>query len=985
MPKQTLKIEGFHGGLNTNSDPRDINDNQFPESENVKITKLGQIKTLGKSSGSALGGTPNNTLNLINRGLFVMGSDRRVSSPFTETNETLIFAYDTADDKIDIHDVVSDAWTNNAIDINTTYPVYYSADGIARVSDGNLVNDGKWFGYKGTTFFQNSSLTNMVQDGWIDTNQEVKTPTNGKCLISTPYVGSGGVNSSDSEYTGSVIDGIGTNDVVNQNAINLRVGFQYRNSKSEVASGYSGTSSSRADNSTHHPLFDKNILVTGAASSFTLTNSDSVTLNEEQNILFGILLTQSDYDKFSNLTFTYTETSSSEDLQWEFSKEDIIPDCWNVLSLSLTNATAGDSNGVGLDSWSLEVTGTSSFNYYFSGIVISDNPSLEGYSEGLYNFHYSYLYDKSKQESLPLLLNDVTDNFGKVNIIGNPILFNFDIYCCPYTFTAIDTVNASSDKIEKTGHGLAIGTAIRFSGITNANWATGNEENENIYYVSSESYATDEFKISSSYANAISGTSLPITGSNDTSGVYYHIYSFNKRISGSRIYYKKNQDDSYYLIGELDIDNSTFDHQGFSWFPESTIPSYSFSDASDNTVPVLNTTILVKGVSPSSSNTIDTFKSLNGYDSNISTIECKYKTAVVHGRRTYVGNIKQDGIIHSDRMIKSRVNKFDTFPSGVGVVDVAIRDGESIVKLEAFADRILQFKQKSLYIINVSENIDFLEDVYRNKGCEIDYHVTKTDYGITWFNKFGVYLYDGKSVTNLLEKDGIRLISESDWESFITSNDLDMSEAHIGYIPKRRQILIKNSDGDVFLYDLVLRAWTKGISNIFIQGSSSGMTNFALDENQDLFYLNDDASSNEDNEIDKMVWDNASKDSGDFLLRTKDIDFGQPGVRKKIYKVYITYKGSSGASTYVDIKYDVNGETSFDKTFQDTTNFSSNVLSTPSTSDWTTIELKPSTSSQANNIYSFALKMQDDSGGFSVPRQFAINDITIVYRLKNVR
>ena len=28
MPKQTFKIEGFHGGINSNSDPRDIRPNE---------------------------------------------------------------------------------------------------------------------------------------------------------------------------------------------------------------------------------------------------------------------------------------------------------------------------------------------------------------------------------------------------------------------------------------------------------------------------------------------------------------------------------------------------------------------------------------------------------------------------------------------------------------------------------------------------------------------------------------------------------------------------------------------------------------------------------------------------------------------------------------------------------------------------------------------------------------------------------------------
>ena len=39
MPKQTFKIEGFHGGLNTNADPRDISEIQSPDIKDVKIKK----------------------------------------------------------------------------------------------------------------------------------------------------------------------------------------------------------------------------------------------------------------------------------------------------------------------------------------------------------------------------------------------------------------------------------------------------------------------------------------------------------------------------------------------------------------------------------------------------------------------------------------------------------------------------------------------------------------------------------------------------------------------------------------------------------------------------------------------------------------------------------------------------------------------------------------------------------------------------------
>ena len=72
MPKQTLKIEGFHGGINTNADPRDIQDNQSPNLQDVKISNLGKIKLEGQFSTSDLGVD----VDLVdNRGLFMFKSD----------------------------------------------------------------------------------------------------------------------------------------------------------------------------------------------------------------------------------------------------------------------------------------------------------------------------------------------------------------------------------------------------------------------------------------------------------------------------------------------------------------------------------------------------------------------------------------------------------------------------------------------------------------------------------------------------------------------------------------------------------------------------------------------------------------------------------------------------------------------------------------------------------------------------------------------
>ena len=894
MPKKTYKIQGYHGGISSDTDPRDIQDIESPALVDASIDSVGRIKTLGSASVDS--GTSHTLTILPNRGLFTMDSDKQLDGG--SANETFLIAYDDNDSAIDIYD--SEGWDAGQItSFDSDLPVFYVGDGNLRVGDGEFDDNenNKWFGYIEDERFDSLNADSTAL-GWTQANQAIAKPTAGNCLISTPFAGSDGntVNSSNSEYDGNVADASG-NDVADVSSVNLRVGVQYNSFRGGNAASYgSPTNANKTDNTDIYPLFgDYNIHLEGTSGtgSILLSDTSSFTLTEEKNIIFGIWVPTAKYTNLSAIVFRVNETTSSTSLTWEFSKEEFKVDCWNIVSCNLTNITEGDASGVGLDSWQLQIdrTGTDC-DVYFSGPIIADNPSLEGYQSGLYTFYHTYLYDDEKQESLPFLFTDTEANVdvNKVNIVGNSLLFNFDMYINPYN----------------------------------------------------------------------SGGST---------------YTISKRITGSRIYYKLEENDNFYLIGELD-----FVEKGFKWLPEAGEMAYNLANTAETSGNFFAKAVIAKGISPNSANLIDTYRSINGYAANTSFIDAKFKTAVLHGRRVYIGNVRQPsgsgGKNHPDRMLKSAINKFDVFPDKVGAVDVAINDGESIVKLEAFADRILQFKDKTMYVINVSESVDFLEDTHKNKGCKFDYHVTKTDYGIAWFNSFGVYFYDGKQVLNLLEKGGMRLISESDWEAFITdgedgsSDDADMSSAHIGYIPKKRQLLIKNENTDVFIYDFVLRAWMKGSSKIPI---TTNMTNFVLDGNQDLLYLSN-------NDSDRVTWNPDAASSNAFVYQTKDIDFGEPGVRKKIYKVYVTYK--TGGPTNVQVKYDVDGGTSFNKTFQNGTNFSSNELSETGMGAWVQAILKPSTSSEANNKYSFALKFTTDG---TVPSSFEINDITIVYRTKTVR
>ena len=231
-------------------------------------------------------------------------------------------------------------------------------------------------------------------------------------------------------------------------------------------------------------------------------------------------------------------------------------------------------------------------------------------------------------------------------------------------------------------------------------------------------------------------------------------------------------------------------------------------------------------------------------------ITLKFKTAVVTNRVVYVGNVSKTNLkgettVEGDAMYKSSVNKFDTF-ADFRKIEVSVNDGDEIVKLEEYSDRILQFKKHKMHLINVSQEIEFLEDTLLYKGVSHPAATCKTDFGIAWVNKFGCYLYDGKQVQNLLEKKGRKLIKDSDWETFTSY------EPMIGYLPKKRQLIVAhditdNGDGRIFLYDIVTQSWVEGSPGSI---TNQPKTNFITDWNGDLVYGHTNGTM--------LKWDDAS-------------------------------------------------------------------------------------------------------------------------------
>jgi hypothetical protein len=346
----------------------------------------------------------------------------------------------------------------------------------------------------------------------------------------------------------------------------------------------------------------------------------------------------------------------------------------------------------------------------------------------------------------------------------------------------------------------------------------------------------------------------------------------------------------------------------------------------------------------------------------------KFRTAVFANDRVYAGNVNQDRQ-YSDRIMKSIPGQYDKFPSE-NFLEAAPNDGDEIIHLATYNDRLLQFNENVLYIINIAQEREYVEATYKFKGITLGAQVCTTDVGIAWGNAHGAYFYDGNKVIDLTEKRG---------EKVLQFDDPSFSPLSVGYIQHKRQLYFHTATV-CYIYDIPTRSWVHG-SNA-MHSLDALPSNFVNDYNGDLVYYGYD---NEE----MFKWDSTSVASSKVLMVTKDFDFGAPGIRKKIYKVYLTFKGNG---THVQIHYGTNGLAPALTFFPITSGTDGSSTGTGATAkcipynadttDWLKAELKPGAS--VNNKDSFQLKISGD-GSNTIATDFEINDISIVYRMKGIK
>jgi len=112
-------------------------------------------------------------------------------------------------------------------------------------------------------------------------------------------------------------------------------------------------------------------------------------------------------------------------------------------------------------------------------------------------------------------------------------------------------------------------------------------------------------------------------------------------------------------------------------------------------------------------------------------------------------------------------------------------------------------------------------------------------------------------------------------------------------------------------------------------------------------------------------------------LITKTIDFGQPGVRKKVYKAYVSYKTGAVPADNITVEYMINGNGTWNTAVLKNGN-NETVSIVPASTEWSRFTIEENTTTRTNSIYSIQYKINGSS-------YVEIDDMSIIYREKPAR
>ena len=452
--------------------------------------------------------------------------------------------------------------------------------------------------------------------------------------------------------------------------------------------------------------------------------------------------------------------------------------------------------------------------------------------------------------------------------------------------------------------------------------------------------------------------------------------AYDERITGARVYMRPDgTNEPWSLLLDISMRDGCRTGMDDEYNP--------WAIGSDVTEAGVDTLILT-------SENLETYTILNGFGPDefaitLSTNGEGYRDVVIANRRVFVCNVQMDSDgFYSRKRMRDRImytppGKFETFPRSF-FIDVVKGDSDEYTALATYGDRLFAFKRQTLYIINVGSPAPsnwFLESTERSKGVASKAGVFYGQDGIFWANKYGAFFYDGSNINNLIKGK----IPQNIWQQKIGASDAH--HAQVAFHEKTNSLYVlannlaisaaSNNNG-VYTYNFDSKAWIWQDQDAMLQGVDKIFSNFISDGEGGIVFNTADAIPGTD-----VAQGGISETSGGdtvdathWVMKTKDIDFGDPGHIKKVYGVRITYQSSVAQDN--PIAYAIDGIGDFASAGGG--NFTGNFADTSGV--WDVLNATVSSPIQCQSMQ---LQISNPTNDGTIK----INDISIEYRPINKR
>jgi len=401
----------------------------------------------------------------------------------------------------------------------------------------------------------------------------------------------------------------------------------------------------------------------------------------------------------------------------------------------------------------------------------------------------------------------------------------------------------------------------------------------------------------------------------------------NPRVTGGRLYFSDPSDGHGVLYHMLDYDfvkgcRKVAETVYTAWEPvtESDHETYICPDSSENNIGGNGDTEAFEFLDPPK---ISTYEEINGYGPS-EEINPEFNCAAIIGKTTFIANIKIRDEVFNDRIMFSNPNQYDTFPESY-VITIGADDGDKIIQLIADGDKLVVFKEKSVAVLNVSKvGAEYIEQSFNYIGIKNPCQAVNTNYGVCWVNSSGCFIIQDNQVINLIDN---KILKQGQLKTYQKNMLWNLSDKDfknipsIGYYPKQDQLILAyniaeeapSRPQDCWIYNFKSGAWSFHATAMDTHKVRSNFINNNLGELlQSGGYHNGTSATND--KLTLSYWNHLSTSKDECVYVTKDLNFGSPGIKKKIYKVGITYS-TSKPSTGIKPFFAIDGDDEIAQTF----------------------------------------------------------------------